>query len=175
MMKRGMPPLKLSAGRKNKRGVSPIIATILLVAITVVIAAVLYVLVSGYLKGTGGSPLTIQLANPSYAKSKGGTYFVNFSSVTGSSGMTTGDFGFKVVTVNGNTVTWTSATLINSAGVKVANFTAGGTSWDNTVSIGSGSSISFFMGASNTQGSGDTIQAFGLGSSSVSGGYSAGL
>ncbi len=173
-----MPPLKLSAGRKNKRGVSPIIATILLVAITVVIAAVLYVLVSGYLKGTGGTPLSIQLANPSYGHQGSGTsvtYFVNFSSVTGSSGMTTGDFGFKVVNVNGNTVKWTSATLVNSGGVAVANFTSGGTSWDNTVSIGSGSSLVFNFGATNAQGSGDTIQAFGLGSSSVSGGFSAGL
>jgi flagellin-like protein len=42
---------------KNKEGVSPVIATILMVAITVVLAAVLYVMVSGYMTGGGGSPV----------------------------------------------------------------------------------------------------------------------
>jgi flagellin-like protein len=41
----------------RKRAVSPIIATILLVAITVVLAAVLYVLISGLTHGTGSAPL----------------------------------------------------------------------------------------------------------------------
>jgi flagellin-like protein len=44
--------------KARKRGVSPIIATILLVAITVVLAAVLYVLISGLTGGgTGGKPI----------------------------------------------------------------------------------------------------------------------
>ena len=43
--------------RSRKKGVSPIIATILLVAITVVLAAVLYVLISGLTKGPGNTPL----------------------------------------------------------------------------------------------------------------------
>lgn len=43
--------------RSRKKGVSPIIATILLVAITVVLAAVLYVLISGLTKGPGATPL----------------------------------------------------------------------------------------------------------------------
>jgi flagellin-like protein len=42
---------------KNKQGVSPVIATILMVAITVVLAAVLYVMVSGYMTGGGGTPI----------------------------------------------------------------------------------------------------------------------
>jgi flagellin-like protein len=41
---------------RNKEGVSPVIATILMVAITVVLAAVLYVMVSGYMTGGGGTP-----------------------------------------------------------------------------------------------------------------------
>jgi len=40
-----------------KRAVSPIIATILLVAITVVLAAVLYVLISGLTHGPGNTPI----------------------------------------------------------------------------------------------------------------------
>ncbi len=43
--------------KARKRGVSPIIATILLVAITVVLAAVLYVLISGLTSGPGNAPL----------------------------------------------------------------------------------------------------------------------
>lgn len=41
----------------RKRGVSPIIATILLVAMSVVLAAVLYVLISGLTHGTASAPL----------------------------------------------------------------------------------------------------------------------
>ncbi|MGA9839763.1 MAG: archaellin/type IV pilin N-terminal domain-containing protein [Thermoplasmata archaeon] len=43
--------------KARKRAVSPIIATILLVAITVVLAAVLYVLISGLTHGPGSAPL----------------------------------------------------------------------------------------------------------------------
>jgi flagellin-like protein len=43
--------------KAQKRGVSPIIATILLVAITVVLAAVLYVLISGLTHGPSSAPL----------------------------------------------------------------------------------------------------------------------
>jgi archaeal type IV pilus assembly protein PilA len=43
--------------KTKKRAVSPIIATILLVAITVVLAAVLYILISGLTKGPGNVPL----------------------------------------------------------------------------------------------------------------------
>ncbi len=48
--------------KARKRGVSPIIATILLVAITVVLAAVLYVLISGLTHGTGSAPLGTNFA-----------------------------------------------------------------------------------------------------------------
>lgn len=43
--------------RYSRRGVSPIIATILLVAITVVLAAVLYVVISGLSHGPGSAPI----------------------------------------------------------------------------------------------------------------------
>ena len=43
--------------KSRKRAVSPIIATILLVAITVVLAAVLYVLIAGLTHGPGSTPL----------------------------------------------------------------------------------------------------------------------
>src|SRR6266581_3010463 len=42
--------------RKDEEAVSPVIATILMVAITVVLAAVLYVMVSGLITGPGSTP-----------------------------------------------------------------------------------------------------------------------
>jgi len=57
--------------KARKRGVSPIIATILLVAITVVLAAVLYVLISGLTGGgVGSKPIGTAFAagNPTQGK-----------------------------------------------------------------------------------------------------------
>ncbi len=52
--------------KARKRAVSPIIATILLVAITVVLAAVLYVLISGLTHGPGNTPIgsAFAIGNP---------------------------------------------------------------------------------------------------------------
>ncbi|MEW5936475.1 MAG: archaellin/type IV pilin N-terminal domain-containing protein [Candidatus Thermoplasmatota archaeon] len=49
---------------KQKEGVSPVIATILMVAITVVLAAVLYVMVSGYMGGGGGGEPYVTFSAP---------------------------------------------------------------------------------------------------------------
>ncbi|MEW5936474.1 MAG: archaellin/type IV pilin N-terminal domain-containing protein [Candidatus Thermoplasmatota archaeon] len=50
----------------ERKGVSPVIATILMVAITVVLTAVLYVMVSGYMGGTtGGEPYVMLTAGSS--------------------------------------------------------------------------------------------------------------
>ena len=48
--------------RNDRQGVSPVIATILLVAITVVLAAVLYVMVSGLLTPVGNGPQIMGVA-----------------------------------------------------------------------------------------------------------------
>src|SRR3970040_843400 len=45
--------------RKDESAVSPVIATILMVAITVVLAAVLYVMVSGLISGPGTTPVSM--------------------------------------------------------------------------------------------------------------------
>ena len=185
MMKRGMPPLKLSAGRKNKRGVSPIIATILLVAITVVIAAVLYVLVSGYLKGTGSAPLTINLQSLANGKCSAANtpvpscaaaaspainYYLSFSSVSASNGMTTNDFAFKIVNPGGSTVGYTSCALVWNNNIENTYTTANG--WANSAVPVNASDNMVFITTASLIGSGDNIQAVGLGSASVSGGYS---
>ena len=48
--------------REDESAVSPVIATILMVAITVVLAAVLYVMVSGLLTGPGNAPQLIGMS-----------------------------------------------------------------------------------------------------------------
>ena len=48
--------------RRDEKAVSPVIATILMVAITVVLAAVLYVMVSGLISGPGGTPQALGMS-----------------------------------------------------------------------------------------------------------------
>ena len=48
--------------RRDQEAVSPVIATILMVAITVVLAAVLYVMVSGLVSGPGATPQAIGIS-----------------------------------------------------------------------------------------------------------------
>ncbi len=65
--------------RKDEQGVSPVIATILMVAITVVLAAVLYVMVSGLI-GTGtNTPNSIGILRTS----SGGNWILTVSGTTG--------------------------------------------------------------------------------------------
>ncbi len=52
----------IGAIRKDRKAVSPVIATILMVAITVVLAAVLYVMVSGLVQGPGDIPQPIGIS-----------------------------------------------------------------------------------------------------------------
>jgi flagellin-like protein len=61
--------------KNNKEAVSPVIATILMVAITVVLAAVLYVMVSAYINGDNRTLLT-------------GSFTKETNSVTGSGNAT---------------------------------------------------------------------------------------
>lgn len=74
--------------RKNDEAVSPVIATILMVAITVVLAAVLYVMVSGLISPTGNAPKAIGVAVTK--SSNGANWILTFTSVpTGLSNTTT--------------------------------------------------------------------------------------
>jgi flagellin-like protein len=66
---------------KNKKGVSPVIATILMVAITVVLAAVLYVMVMGMMSGPGNTPKSVGLV--AHLSADGTTWTVDVTSVSG--------------------------------------------------------------------------------------------
>ncbi len=180
--------------RKNrKRGVSPIIATILLVAITVVLAAVLYVLISGLTSSTASAP--ISLAPAVTSTGGGGTTWYVAVGVTPSASIATTAFGLRVTTSSataplaaaaapaGCTATGTPAytagttctgvagdwyaVLTNSAGAIVSLYLSGG--WSASVTISGGAFTLNIVSAAQYDGNGYTLSAFGTGSASVSG------
>lgn len=168
--------------KTNKRGVSPIIATILLVAITVVLAAVLYVLISGLTKGPGntplgtafawGSPSTITGAAPGCAATHV-CYSLEIASA--SSGLTGGALTFSARTASGGSVALTGTfTLVSAAGSGTGNPTwiASGACTNAatpvlncTTPLASGMTLVLDSGATTGSPlSGDTIVAIGGGS-----------
>ncbi len=161
---------KRSWRKARKRGVSPIIATILLVAITVVLAAVLYVLISGLTKGPGTAPLgsALALGNPTAAKGAGTTWYENFTVESASSGITWNSVNLKVVAAGGTVVgTVTAFGVYSLAGTSVCG--ASGTT-ESSWSTGSGATAiasTQFLSITSTgtlSGAGNTLQAIGVGS-----------
>ena len=156
--------------KARKRGVSPIFATILLVAITVVLAAVLYVLISGLTTG-GANTVPIgtafsfgQPTQSSNAACKaptvvGSCYAVGIQSA-GSSAKT-GNIHFAVLS-GGTGTAFSSVQVLSLSGAVLATWD--GTAWSFT----SGNSLTFdstqtllvsYTGAIN----GDSLEAIGVG------------
>ena len=131
--------------KKSKRGVSPIIATILLVAITVVLAAVLYILISGLTKGPGNTPLGTALALNTPGENSNGAgattnHWYNFSIGAASTGLTLGSMQFQVQTSSGAIVPAAAAWTLNVYGL-------------------TGTSIGVYSLTTNAWTSGSTVQA----------------
>jgi flagellin-like protein len=142
--------------KARKRGVSPIIATILLVAITVVLAAVLYVLISGLTHGTGSAPLGTNFSwgqpdnvTGSTIQTPSGTaltctatvtfcYSIEIAGVGG--GLTTSSITLALRSASGSTVAWPGAAvvyLVSPTVTKaVATYTISTSSWANTALTG---------------------------------------
>jgi flagellin-like protein len=170
--------------RKNKkRAVSPIIATILLVAITVVLAAVLYILISGLTKGPGNTPLgtafgwgpganvTAATAATGCAAASKECYSLEIASAGG--GIAANQISFTARTPSGaalamtNGATGWTMTLVSVAGAAItATWTASG----NCVGAGcstplaSGQTLVMYCGGATASLSGDVILAVGQGS-----------
>src|SRR5271170_4457691 len=122
--------------QKGERGVSPIIATILLVAITVVLAAVLYILISGLTKGPGNTPIGTALAVGAVNEASSGTgaaarWYYNVSVQSASGGMTWSNMIFQVQTSAGaGAVGPTTLTTTNAAGsCNLATYTFATAAW----------------------------------------------
>jgi len=123
--------------KARKRGVSPIIATILLVAITVVLAAVLYVLISGLTGGgVGSKPIGSSFAagNPISSKCPSGSYTANgclsadytYVLTIETTGATFASVEFEVKTATGSIYAAASAggfTVLNVGGAVAAQST----------------------------------------------------
>jgi len=186
--------------RKNrKRGVSPIIATILLVAITVVLAAVLYVLISGLTKTGASTPYSLGMAVQGVTgpANTPATYYITLS-LSPTSGLTTALFGLSVTNVAGATQTNTAASgactnglttpttscvgtaaagwygvLVNATGKIAAIYSAGG-AWSafaaGVTTLALNSGYTLIVVSEVAMdGNGYTVSAYGTGSSSVSG------
>jgi flagellin-like protein len=159
--------------QKGRRGVSPIIATILLVAITVVLAAVLYILISGLTKGPGNTPLGSALALNTPIASAGGTVYT--IGIQPSSGLTPASLNFEVTSSSGTILgTGTTVGVLGVTGCSIATYTFSTNAWaaasgggacagaSTTTTLTSG--MQFILTASVSQsGLGDKIVAVGVG------------
>jgi flagellin-like protein len=170
--------------KARKRGVSPIIATILLVAITVVLAAVLYVLISGLTSGGAssvpigttfafGTPQQVgsQPATPSFTNAvqtcsaigtAGTCYSVGIQSA--GSAATTGNINFGLLT-SGSGASYTAVSLVNTAGTIVAQYTAahGWSAASGTLPVSFSSTYTLLVGYGTTI-EGSSLEAIGVGS-----------
>jgi archaeal type IV pilus assembly protein PilA len=172
--------------KKGRRGVSPIIATILLVAITVVLAAVLYILISGLTKGPGNTPLGTALAMSSPQAGVNGTANIYTLGITPSSGLTASSLQFQVLSSAGAITVLpagSTVTILGPQACLVALYTFSSNSWGNgpvtaanhctpagttTTVLSSGMQFVLSTGATNLQGQGDSLNAIGVGSFSGS-------
>ena len=166
--------------RQKKRGVSPIIATILLVAITVVLAAVLYILISGLTKGPGNTPLGTSLAvqtpietQPSAAS----LHYYNFSIQSAGGGLILNNLVFQIQNPGGSIVTTVAAgwalNVLGITGATIGTYaiTAASPSWTlgGTTAVSSQMTIALTSptGAANNL-SGDHLVIVGAGTFSGS-------
>ena len=165
--------------KAHKRGVSPIIATILLVAITVVLAAVLYVLISGLTKGPGSTPIGSAFGYGTAQQSSGGSsspcgatppaghcYSVGIASA--SSSVTTANVRFTVQS-GGAPVSMTggaTVALLSLTGSTLATFNFTGGVWaagTGTLPVTFASTMTLILYTSISV-SGDDLIAAGTGS-----------
>lgn len=132
-----LPWLRADRRRRSRRAVSPVVATILLVAITVVLAAVLYVTVGGLVRGPGQTPLasTFAFGTPTNVTSASaapgcpaGVECYSLAVATAGDGLTASAVEFGAMTNAGATVSvsgWTF-TLVGPSGNPLNASWAGG-------------------------------------------------
>jgi archaeal type IV pilus assembly protein PilA len=168
--------------QKGRRGVSPIIATILLVAITVVLAAVLYILISGLTKGPGNTPLGTALAMSTPNPGTNGTANIYTIGITPSSGLTAASLNFQVLSSTGAIQVLpagSTVTILGPQACLVAIYTFATQSWGNgpvtaanhctpvgttSTVLTSGMQVILSTAATNLQGTGATLSAVGVSS-----------
>lgn len=176
--------------KRQRRGVSPIIATILLVAITVVLAAVLYILISGLTKGPGNTPIGSAMglgaasleqgaAGATFAPCKAADYCYSIS-IASSSGVNPSEINLQIKTAGG--AVWTgmaggggasildikgavvvSTAVAAAAAFAVTSWTAGA-GYTTTSPVTQSMTIWIDMGTASPTGQGYTLLILGTGS-----------
>jgi len=143
--------MKILYGKKEK-GVSPVIATILMVAITVVLASAVYLMVSGYIGSVPSKPVAMSFTVTSTSTSS------VFQVVSGNISVTTSTP--LMITVTNSSGTWT-VKLTTLSGVSNQKFTTTAstnvyvtiTSVTGNTYLSAGDTITFSTaGSSATQG-----------------------
>ena len=141
---------------KEDKAVSPIIATILLIAITVVLAATLYTVLGGFTKGlssSGSASLSGSFVNSTTSST---TYSYNFSVASSSSGgISISSLELRITNVTGSNTSGALKNGINSIGpysISISglsgNNVVAGTTFTITVNSTIPTSSSFHAGAS---------------------------
>jgi flagellin-like protein len=125
--------------RPNKKAVSPVIGTILMVAITVVLAAVLYVMVTGLVGPPQGQKPNLVLTAGTW---NSGNLTISFASITNAPNLNPTDLTYIVAASNGTTYFSGAAGLgaVNSDGSTVTitytdNLTPNKVSNEDTIRI----------------------------------------
>ena len=146
--------------RNRKRAVSPIIATILLVAITVVLAAVLYILIQNYTKtGSASTPLGTAYGLGNSVNSTGtttcasGTFTGGFAGVkfcytipvsSASSSVTLSALAFQAKSSTGIVFSGTlQVAVLSLSGATIGTYAAAG--WSYAAGFGGGTSVTTQM------------------------------
>ncbi|MHB8351980.1 MAG: archaellin/type IV pilin N-terminal domain-containing protein [Thermoplasmata archaeon] len=157
---------------------SPIIATILLVAITVVLAAVLYILISGLTKGPGNTPLGtafntgtpqnigVATAGTAAAGCTAGDNCYQMAIAEASGGVTTTDLQIQIKTPTGAFVGVTTITVLSISGTPISHSANAGSTWNASTPLDTTQTIVVDVTAPafGTSISGDTLVFLGVGS-----------
>jgi flagellin-like protein len=96
----------------GRRAVSPVLATILLVVITVVLAAILYLLLASVAPTSVGTPLSAAFAwGPDHPGGTPSSHVYNFSVAAANDGILLSNLAFRFVAANGSVSNATAYTL----------------------------------------------------------------
>ena len=159
---------RVSHRSRRLRGVSPIVATILLVAMTIVLAAVLYVLVSGLTNGTAPkTPIATALAlGTPISVNRSGANWNNFSVAAAGHGLQWGNLEFQLFAPNGAAVALpggSSITVLSITGSVVGTYAYGSASWStgSSLTVTSQHTLSIYSAAIALHG--DRLVVYGVG------------
>ena len=124
---------------KKEKGVSPVIATILMVAITVVLASAVYIMVSGYMTSGPKGPtamsftytvnpsndvITVASGNISISAAQPMTITITYNGNTGSATLTSLEKGGSIGGTTNNITTKLTASNSNLQGINVIIYAA---------------------------------------------------